>query len=206
MTTWETFLKDVLPWTPGCPEPVAEHAVRRAAQEYLEATRLWKLWLPDVITAVDRTEYDIELEPKSVLVRLERATLNGCPIRTRSVDELPDEWQTYTSGIERGVHTTDGETLFLLPAQAAGMVLKVEAAMRPSDEATGIEDHIFNRHSVHIAAGAIAALKGQAEKSYSDPAGAMEWQGKFHGHMNVADFQRYRGYSSSRPRRQIRTF
>jgi hypothetical protein len=206
MKTWDKFLKDVLPWTPGCPEPIAEHAVLRAAQEYLEGTRIWKLWLPDITTEAERTEYDLDLEPASELVRLERATLNGRPIRVRSVDELPEDWRTYTSGIEDGVHTLDGRTMVLLPAQAADMVVKVEASMRPSDSATGVEDFIFNRYCAQIATGAVAALKGHTDKSYSDLAGAGLWRERFEGHMGISDFQRFRGFSSARPRRPVRTF
>jgi hypothetical protein len=146
------------------------------------------------------------LEPKSELVRLERATLSGRPIRVRSVDELPPDWRTYTQGIEDGVHTIDKNTLVLVPAQATGLVLRVEASMRPAESATGVEDHLFDHYVRHIAAGAVAQLKDHAGKTYSDPVTAATWRARFEGYMGVADFQRYRGYSSSRPRRPIKTF
>jgi hypothetical protein len=206
MKAWSNFLKDVLVHVPGCPEPVAEHALLRAAQEFFETTRVWKLWLPDIITAADTTEYPMFLESKSELVRLERATLNGRPIRTRTVDELPDDWQTYTSGIEDGVHTTDRKNLVLLPSQEADLVLKVEASMKPANDATGVEDHFFDLYVLQIAAGAVAGLKEHTGKTYSDADGALTWRMRFDEHMSVTDFQRFRGYSSARPRRQIRTF
>jgi hypothetical protein len=206
MKAWSAFLPDVLVHVPGCPDPVAEHAVLRAAQEFFETTRVWKQWLPDITTATETTEYVIFLEPKSELVRLERATLSGRPIRVRTEDQLPDDWQTYTSGIEDGVHTSDRRNLVLLPAQSEDLVLKVEASMRPSNTATGIEDCLFDLYVQQIAAGAVAALKEQSEKPYSDLAGAGAWRSRFETHMGVTDFQRSRGYSSARPRRPIKTF
>jgi hypothetical protein len=143
---------------------------------------------------------------RSELVRLERATLNGRPIRVRTVDELPADWKTYTNGIEDGVHTSDRKTLVLLPAQAADLVVKVEASMKPSNAATGVEDYLFDQYVVQIAAGAVAALKEHADKTYSDQTGAMVWRGKFEHHMGVADYQRHRGFSSARPRARLKTF
>jgi hypothetical protein len=85
---WSAFLPDVLQHVPGCPDPVAEHALLRAAQEFFETTRIWKLWLPDMLTVADETDYLLFLEPKSELVRLEQATLAGREIVVRSEDEL----------------------------------------------------------------------------------------------------------------------
>jgi hypothetical protein len=206
MKTWSSFLKDVLVHVPGCPEVVAEHAVLRAAQEFFETTRVWKTWLYDITTIADITEYPLIMEPKADLVRLERATLNGRPIRVRSVDELPEDWRTYQEGIEDGVHTIDRETLVLLPAQEADMVLKVEASMKPSHVATGVEDHFFDHYCRQIAAGAVAELKNHTGKSYSDPVGAANWRLDFDHHMGVTDFQRMRGYSSTRARPRVKTF
>mgnify|MGYP000880103119 CR=1 FL=1 len=206
MKTWDQFLRDVLPHVPGCPEPVAEHAVLRAAQEFFETTRVWKLWIPDITTVAEGTEYAMFLEPKSTLVRLERATLDGRPIRVRTVDELPDDWTTYPQTLATGVHTSDRKTLTLLPAQAAGAVLKVEASMKPSNAATGVADDIFEQYVERIAAGAIASLKAHDGKTYSDSVGAAAWRTTFEGHMGVTELQRHRGYSAARPRRPVKTF
>lgn len=206
MKAWSEFLKDVLVHVPGCPEPVAEHAIKRAAQEYFETTRVWKCWLIDITTSDSATDYPMFLPSKTELVRLERATLNGRPIRVRSEEQLPAEWRTYTQSIEDGVHTSDLRTLILLPAQAAGLVLKVEASIRPDQSATGVEDQFFGRAVLPIAMGAVAALKEHQDKTYSDPNGALTWHAKFLGAMGVEDLQRMRGYSSMRPRRRIQTF
>jgi hypothetical protein len=206
MKAWSNFLKDVLVHVPGCPEPVAEHALLRAAQEFFETTRVWKLWLDDILTVATITEYEMSLEPKSELVRLERATLAGRPIRVRSEDELPDDWRTYTGGILDGVHTSDRKNLVLLPAQLTGLALKVEVSLKPSNAATGVEDRIFDLYVRQIAAGAVAELKAHTEKTYSDGNGAGVWRGRFEEHMGATDIQRFRGFSSARPRRPVKTF
>lgn len=207
MKTWANFLKDVQVHVPGCPEPVAEHALLRAAQEFFSTTRVWRLWLPDATTTTGLTDYLMLMEPKSELVRIERATLDGRSIEVRTEDELPDDWKTYTGGIVDGVHTPDRKGLILLPAPASdGLVLRVEVSLCPANDATGIEDRLFDLYVQQIAAGAVADLKGHAGKTYSDTAGSLAWRSRFEAHMGVTDIKRARGFSSARPRSRVRTF
>jgi hypothetical protein len=203
---WADFLPDVLVHVPGCPDPVAEHALLRAAQEFFETTRLWMEWLREQYTVAGLMDYPRVLPNQADLVRLERATLNGRQIEVRSEEDLPADWQTYPQTVCTGVHTTDRETLYLVPSTQDGQVLLVQASLKPSDDATGVEDHLFAHHAKHIACGAVAALKYHAEKTYSDPANAIVYRAKFEDAMNTVEFQRRRGYTSARPRRQIKTF
>lgn len=206
MKAWSLFLKDVMPHVPGCPEPVAEHAIRRAAQEFFEATRVWRLWLTETETEDAQTDYSLFLETKSELVRLERATLDGRDIEVRTEDDLPADWKTYPTQVGTGVHTSDRKTVVVLPPPAAGLVLLIEASLKPSNDALGIEAHLFEQYVTQIACGAVAALKEHAGKTYSDATGSLIWRARFDNHMSAADFKRYRGFSSARPRRQIKTF
>ncbi|MBX3653197.1 MAG: hypothetical protein KF686_03365 [Ramlibacter sp.] len=206
MKTWDKFLKDVLPKVPGCPEPVAEHALLRAAQEFLDTTRLWKRWLDPVVTREGVMEYDLELEPSSELVRLERATLDGRPITCLAQDELPTDWQTYPNTVCDCVHTVNGRTLILLPPSAGDLSLSIEASLKPADGATGIEDELFARYLLPIAHGAVSLLKEDTTTSYGDPAGAMRFRGLFDEAMTVNEFRRARGFSNTEPRRRARTF
>lgn len=204
--TWSNFLKDVLVHVTGCPEPVAEFALLRAAQNFFEATHLWTEWLPDLTTDGQCTVFGLALESKSELVRLERAVLDGRPIDVRTEEMLPADWRQNPQCLRTGVHTPDRKTIVLLPVATPDLALSVQASMKPANSATGIEQNLFDQYVREIAAGAIADLKGHAEKSYSDPNGAILWQGRFNSYKFAADFQRFRGHSSARPRRRASTF
>ncbi len=206
MKTWDQFLKDVLPHVPGCPEPAAEHAILRAAQEFFGTARVWRAWLPEITTVADQTEYFLMLEAKTELVRLERATLDTRPLRVWTEETLPCDWKVYPQGADEGVFTPDGRSLFLLPGQLADKALAVEASMKPSNSAVGVEDRFFDRYAAQIATGAVAALKAHADKSYTDLTGAAVWRGTFESLMGTTDLQRARGISSARPRPRVRTF
>lgn len=206
MKAWSSFYPDVLPEVPGFVIPLVDIALRRAAQEFFATTGAWRLWLDDVTTEEDRTEYDIELEANSELVKLLRATLEGRPIRTVLEDELPADWKTTTAGMADCVFTQDQRNLVLLPAQEADLVLKVEATLRPSDAATGIQDAYFAQYSRDIANGALAYLLAQLHKPYSNPAQAQRYQVLFDGAMAVADLRRMRGHSGAMPRARVQYF
>ena len=126
MKTWEQFFPDLLPEVTGCPEPVAEHALLRAAQEFFETTKVWRVWTDDIATVVDVIDYDINLPTKSELVRLERATLDGHAILITTADELPIEWTSNNACVRTCIHTIDRRTVTLLPKPSAAGVLKIE--------------------------------------------------------------------------------
>ena len=42
MSSLDSFLPYVRPWAPGVPDPTAYKAIRQAAVEFCERTRLWK--------------------------------------------------------------------------------------------------------------------------------------------------------------------
>lgn len=206
MKTWDQFFPDILVHVPGCPDPTVEHAVLRAAQEFLDTTRVWKIWLDDTATVADQTEYFLPLESNSELVRLERATLDGRQIDVRAEEDLPADWRSYPNTLSTGVHSTDRKTMVLLPAQQSGLVLMVQASLKPSETATGVENDLFDLYREAISAGAVARLKDEVDKPYTDGVGAQKWRGRFEGHMNTTSLRRARGFSSFRRRPQIKTF
>lgn len=206
MKAWDQFLKHVMPKVPGCPEPRAEDAIKIAAQRFFSGARVWKSWLAAITTTADTQTYSIPLDTNTELVMLEAATLDGRPIEVRTEEMLPRDWKTYPNSLGTGVHTEDGKTIYLLPVQAAGMSLLLQASMRPGDAAEGISDDFFSQYALSISYGAIALLKEDTKTPYSDPDGARGWHDKFNGEMVTENFRRFRGRSTAMPRRQIKTF
>ena len=206
MKTWDQFLRDVLPDVTGCPEPVAEHAIMRAAQEFCMGSRAWRVWLDPVTTRENVTEYDIELEPSSLLARVENATLDGRIIDALAVEDLRPDWKTYSNTLSTCVFTQDGKTVTLLPQQTAGMKLLIEASLKPAENAPGVEDFIYEQYVEIIAMGAKARLMRQANKPYTDFAQALALRSDFEGLTTSAGIRRMRGMTSTRSRPRIKTF
>ena len=155
MKTWDLFLRDVMPSVPNVPEPSAEHAVHRAAQEFCRRTRAWEVAMDPITTMEGVVVYDIELPPQTELVRLERATLNGLPVTV---------WRDGDDAAGLYVFTPEGRQLLFSRTTGAGQRLALTAALRPSEAATGVDDVIFDLYVETIARGAVARLTGDPAK------------------------------------------
>ena len=206
MKKWDQFFPDLLIDLPGCPNPTIEHALLRAAQQFFSGAHVWKIWLDNTATSLNVTQYDIALEPNSELVRLERATLDGRPIGIKVPESLPADWQTNTAGIADCIFTSDRKTLFLLPAKAAGLILRVEATLKPANSATGIEDDLFDQYADTIAMGAKARLMQQLGKPYTNMTDGATYEQRFMTAIKTIEFQRFRAFSSTSPRARVKTF
>jgi len=199
MKAWEEFYPDVTPEVPGCPDPTIDIALRRSAQRFFQDTGVWRLWLDDV-TTTGGMELDIELEPNSELAQLLQATLDGREIEVYAPDHLPAGWKTGEAGFAVGVCSFDAKTLHLLPQQASGLVLRVEATLRPSNKATGVEDRLFDRYVLPIAMGAKALLMAQPGKAWSNPDLASAYANAFASEIHTVGAAALSGFSRA-PRR-----
>lgn len=152
MREWADFFPDVLPGVaPGTPEPTVVHQLRRAAQEFCTRTRAWRALLDPITTEEGATVYDIPLPEQTALVRLEGGDLQGYgPISL---------WRP-GRGSGQYLMTPDARTVSFREAAHAGMALVLDATLKPSDAAMGIDEAVFDQYSEAIARGALARLRG----------------------------------------------
>lgn len=158
MKPWSAFLRDVRPSAPSTPEPVLEHAILRAAQEFCQKTRAWVVELDPTTTSADATEYDMELPPGTELVRIESASLDGQPFAV---------WRRDTRASGRYVFSPDGRTLRFSQPMSDGQSLVLTCSVKPGETAKGIDDIVFARYVTAIALGAVAGVTGDPVKQAS---------------------------------------
>lgn len=205
MRAWSDFYPDVLPFVMGCPEPVLEHHLRRAAQEFFSSCHVWTRWLANITTTTAQ-DYPLNLEPLSELVKLQRATLAGRQVGITTPDALPADWQTYKQGIKDCIFTRDRKVISLITANPIGQLLRIEAVLKPSNAATGVQDEFYDQYADAIAMGAKARIKKMTGTTYYDPIEALALEASFKQAMATIGFAKFRGFSSSLPRARIRTF
>lgn len=167
MKLWSAFLDDLMPMVPGCPQPMAEFHLRRAAQKFCERTLCWREWLDDQTTAGEETFY-FGVDTKQEVVQLLRATLDGQEMDVISADKLPANWRS-GNAVVRGIFTLDRDSYFIVPTPGTGVVVQTEVALKPSNTATGISDELFRHYVDHIALGAAARLHSTVGTPYSNP-------------------------------------
>lgn len=186
MKAWELFLPDVLPSVPNVTEPMAEHHIRRAAQDFCQRTRAWTKALDPTTTWASTSAYDLELPDQTELVRLESATLNGQDIAV---------WRKGDEACGRYVFTPEGKTVEFNTVPGAGLALVVTASLKPGNAAEGVEDFLFDRYVVQIALGAVARLTSDAVK-----------QAEFEAACSRVATEVWRGLAAIRPRARANYF
>ena len=153
MKTWEAFFQDVLPFIEaGIPEPMVERQLLRAAQQFCQKTRAWRVEL-DPVRTTGQAAYDIDLPVATELVRIEGATLDGHSIAI---------WRADSEGCGQYVYTPDGKSVVFKRAPEADSNLVLDVTLKPGEKAIGIEDSLYDRYLETIALGAIARLNGDA--------------------------------------------
>lgn len=154
MKPWSAFLPDVRPASPLTPEPMLEHAIKRATQEFCRDTRAWLVELDPTLTIEGENSYDIDLD-YAELVRLESAKLNGLHI---------DVWRAGDAPCGRYIYTPDGKTVEFSQPVAAGLPLVLRCSVTPSETARGCDDSLYDRYVTVIAKLAVATLTGDQIK------------------------------------------
>lgn len=208
MTPWSDFFPHVLPYAPGCPDPVAEFNLRLAAQDFCARTRCWRHALVSITTTEEAGvgPYDMPLPEDTELVRIEDATVNGRPIDVLSEDALPVDWRAYPNTVRDCIFTNDLRTLYVVPPYTEDRVLAVNVSLKPADTAEELPEALSRLYMRHIAAGALELILAQPEKPYTNPALAMHQGGKFTAAIAKTSIQVQRGHSSFRARRRVRDF
>lgn len=206
MKTWDKFFLDVLPDVPGCPQPLVEHALRRAAQKFCSGSKIWKVWIDPITTIDGIVNYDLDLDSNSDVSWIENATLDGKEINPTTEQSLPANWMTSQAGISDCIFTLDGKSINLIPSAGAGRLLKVEVCLTPSNTSTGVEDFIYDAYVDIIATGAKARLMRLNKQEFTNFPLGKELDDSFTSSIASTAFQASRGFSRALPRARIKTF
>lgn len=171
---YDYYLNDV----PDCSYITGANALRMAAQEFCTRSRAWRAKLAPIVTVEGQTAYPVPMAAGQELVVVLGAQLDG-----RDIDVLLGE---HAGGHSRGVIMLNQSELLLQPLHAPGQSLVLHAALKPSNDATGIEDLLYAHYAEAIAEGAKARLFGTNNQPFSDPNAALRARINFNDAIGAA--------------------
>lgn len=185
----------------GCPVPMADTELRNAAKEFFERTRAWREWL-DPITAEDGIrQYDLSPPTGSIVFRLEAGTKNGSEIAIDGAYSLSKDPLTYTN-TSNSLVSSDRQTVILLSDPVEGDVIHLQASLVPSDDATGIPDHLAPHFAEAIVAGALYRIRTLEGQPFTNVNSAAVDLAKFEGHVSRVHAEVFRTHTNTTPRRR----
>jgi hypothetical protein len=164
MKTWATWYPDLLPHVPGCPQILAEHELKRAAQVLFRRTRAWRV--DRAAVAVVAGQESVVIAPTDAgqeLVRIEAVWYDGKPLGLVTDEVLDagyaDDWRTHTGTPTDYLQLVPGEIrLHPLPVSDATTGVTARLSVAPSEAATGLPDDLALKFRDEIQVGAKARL------------------------------------------------
>ena len=201
---WSTWLPDLMPHLPGCPNAVARHELLHAAQILLQRSRAWTVTLPDQPVVAAQETVDVDLTGAE-LVRIERAWYDGVVVPPRLVNEIEEafgsDWQEHTGTPTAIVQMSPQVVrLYPIPVADAATGLRLRAALRPTESATGIPGDLARRYWEQILAGAKARLMLMPGKPWTNPDMAGVQAGAFDAGVSRAGWDAATGFGRGRIR------
>jgi len=159
MKPLSAFFPRILPYLPGCPEPLAAQVLVNAAIEFSEASLTLRQNLDTFKTFKGQVQYD--LDPPSAqhdINRVMGVTLDGKELTAGMAEAIRGDLPTAVAK-PRGFYTdrTDSVfTLMLSPPPDGAYDVVVNVALRPARAATQLDDDLYNIWIDPIVSGAIA--------------------------------------------------
>lgn len=178
MRELEDLLPRVLPYAPGCPDPVAVDHLRDAAIEFCKQTRCWR-----EVDEFGTTDTDIEVvcvPPFSSLFEIEAAKFNGRDL-ARAPYLRSDPHKT-EGGIPSVIAQAQHNSVSIYP-RATGK-LWISMFLMPDDRADMIPSFIFDQWGRIIAEGALGEILMMPDKPFSNPQLGVSFRGRFQAGMD----------------------
>lgn len=198
LAVWSHFYPHLMPRVPGCPNPLADQALRDSAREFMTRTRIWREWLEPLPALANAVDYDIEVPTGASAVRIERATLNGRPLDVKSHSMVGAGFGCGGQGLV----SRDRISFVLTRSATPGAAIALDVSLKPSLTAPGVPDDLFEQHMESLVHGALYRLK-MPGAPFDNAASAAIARGLFEAAINTQAVVAWRGATGTTPRPRI---
>jgi len=208
-TAFTALFDDVLPHVPGCSQPIASDAIRKAAIEFCERSWAWIFNSPDIDVVNGQMAYPFTPPGNAVVSKVLQVWYDDEPLTPKTPDELNTLYPNWRTVTGTPIHYTqdDSRNLLLVPTPDADLTdgLKMRVALKPTIAAADIETVIYEEYREAIACGALAQLMMSPKKPYSDPGLAVVKLEYFESKIGSTRFKVQKGFARA-PQRNVAHF
>ncbi|CAB4134871.1 hypothetical protein UFOVP275_27 [uncultured Caudovirales phage] len=181
--TIDSFLPEVRPWAPGVPDATAFKAIRGAAIEFCERTKLWKYESTTPVLSTDPATSAISTPTDSSVFDIEVSLFDNkelVPKAPRDLDAIFEGWRTGAIGTGAPLYITQIEQnkMTMVPQSYADGSLYLCLRLKPSQTALTMPDFLKD-YSECIGWGALGRILTVPGQSYSNPELATYYTGRF---------------------------
>lgn len=197
MKLWSDFYDSLLPDVPGCPFGSADYALRQSARDFCEQSLTWTYTHPDISVVNDQSDYTYVPPAEALVHTISYAEFNDKEIsaETKDIDMHISDWRNQTGSPKFVLGMPNG--IRLVPKPDLEGTLKLIVALKPDNDATGIDDEIYQEYRDVIVHGAMARLMLSPRKPYSKPDLAMHHMQQFTAKTGAAGQRQARNYTTA---------
>ena len=191
MASFESLVKDVLPYVPGCPDSLIQTNIRSAAIELCEKSKAFTFDLDPITTISGEYEYECDQPSGTDVHQILWATYDGHdldPISPRSLELNYPDWRdktgTPTVYLQKTVNT-----FWLVPVPNDGKELLVNVALKPTRTTNNIDTEFSNTYRDGIIYGTIFRLLRIPQKEWTDPIASADYFNLFQAEIADAELK-----------------
>jgi len=204
-TAYTSFLPEVLPAVPGCPQILAVDAIRKTAIDFCERGLAWLYNHDPLPSLANEGTYPFEPPTGSLVCEVRQAKYNNIrliPKTTEQLDEMYQNWQTET-GTQPAYYTQideDNIILVPMPSSAISDALVMLVALKPTLDSTEVDDRIYQQHLIPISVGAKAKLMMMDGQPWTNEKKAAYLAGVYEEAVSKARYKASSGHGRARRR------
>jgi hypothetical protein len=170
---FSTLYDDVMPHAAGVTADMALDAIRKAAIELCKESRIWRYEHPDISVVADQSTYAFVPPDDTKVVEILDAWYENVwldPMGTDDLARVNTRWQSWTAPRPLYITQLDDDNVRLVPEPTTALAsgLHILVALKPTNDATGMEEWILEDWREQIARGALARIYESPRKPYSD--------------------------------------
>ena len=179
MKTVASFMPRILPYLPGCSQPMASQALVDYAISFCEDSLVLRQTQEPIAVVANVSAYSLDAPADQQVARVIHVWLDG-----KLIQPLPSDVPIPGDGLVRrptAYYTTrvDSELLVnLYPIPDADYTLTVETALRPTRDATTLQDDLFTLWVEPLVLGTLSTVMTIPDQPFSNPAAAMTYSAR----------------------------
>ena len=193
MASYESLVKEILPYVAGCPDSVVESNLRAATIEFCEKTKAYIQDL-DPITSISGTyEYDFGQATGTSVHSILWMIYDGedlDPISPRSLELNYPDWRDRSTKPQVYLQKT-ADTFWVVPVPNSKITngIQLSVALKPTRTTNNISTSFSNDYSDGIIFGALYQLLRIPARDWSDPVAARDYLGLFNEQVAAAELR-----------------
>ena len=191
MATFDSLVKEILPYVPGCPEALVKSNLRSATIEFCEKSKAYVYDLEPITTAAGTYEYEFDQPVGTSVHSILWVIYNGDdldPTSPRSLELNFPDWRDRSS-VPRVYLQKDANKFWLIPvpnATTSGSV-QVSVSLKPTRTASNIDTSFSNDYRDGLLYATLYRLLRMPSRAWTDMYAAQDYFNLFTEQVNQAE-------------------